>query len=228
MELQNPGVTFINSNFFVIFTINITSLKRNARENPHLHVSLRRRNLRVCRPSSHTALLSLGWRRSSERPSRMYRNGIPWPILVISRHQPHPLYYAHAAIYPSKDGMLPIQKWGRFQRNEELTPVRVWACIGHANDSGASVLQVARDFVGKLASVDALSAPAGAGRIASLDHEVANYPVEDCAVVVARFGQCCHVVASSGCVAVVELNNEGADTCIELNVGVGLVAGGRG
>lgn len=179
------------------------------------------------RPTTTIPLLSLrrGW--PSEWPGRMYRNRTSGPILIVSRHQPHPLHHAHAAVYSSKDRMLPIEERGRLESYEELTAVRVGTCVCHTNNSGASVLQVAGNFVGKLPAVDALPPATCAGRVTPLDHEVSNYPVEDRTVVVARIGQRCHVVARSGSVAVVKLDNEGADARVELYVGVGLVVGGR-
>jgi hypothetical protein len=47
---------------------------------------------------------------------------------------------------------------GRFGRAEkELRPVGVWACIGHAKNTGASVLEL-EIFILKLVAIDRLSA----------------------------------------------------------------------
>lgn len=60
------------------------------------------------------------------------------------------------------------------------------------------MLQLSVDLVLKLLAVDRTPASAGAGRIASLDHEVRNYAVDDDIVVVASLGKRRKVLACLG------------------------------
>lgn len=85
--------------------------------------------------------------------------------------------------------MFSIQPRRRRQRNKELTPIRVRPAIRHTQDSGAGVFEGGRDFVFEVGAVDGAAAAAGAGRIASLDHEGGDYTVDGGVVVVAAVGE---------------------------------------
>ena len=72
-----------------------------------------------------------------------------------------------------------VEVRGGSQRDEELGPVGVGSRVGHREHAGARVVEgAALDLVGELAAENRLAAPAGARRVASLDHEVADDSVE--------------------------------------------------
>jgi hypothetical protein len=69
-------------------------------------------------------------------------------------------------VYPSKDRMFPVQEPQWFQGDKELTAIRIRPCIGHTHDTSASVFEIFGDFIVKFATIYALSAPPGPGRVA--------------------------------------------------------------
>lgn len=73
--------------------------------------------------------------------------------------------------------------------DEELAAVGVFAFVGHADDAAAGVRQRPVQFVGEGAAPDAGPAFARAGRVAPLQHEVADVAVEYHVPVVALLGQ---------------------------------------
>lgn len=78
----------------------------------------------------------------------------------------------------SEHNVLSIQPRSRCGAQEELRSVRVWAGIGHGQDSWASVLQN-KVLILKLAPVDGLpTRTVSSGEISSLAHEVWNHTVE--------------------------------------------------
>ena len=89
------------------------------------------------------------------------------------------------APYPSEYRMLSIEVRAWRERDEKLAPVCIRASVRHGKYSSTRVPQLGVDLIVKLAAVHRGTAPARSARIASLDHEAGNYPVEDCAVVVA-------------------------------------------
>lgn len=91
--------------------------------------------------------------------------------------------------------MLAVQPLGRRQRDEKLRPIRIGPRVGHRQDAGTAVLQIRMDFVGKLAAIDGGAAAPGAGRIAALDHEIADDAMEDGVVVVATSNQLGEIAA---------------------------------
>jgi len=88
------------------------------------------------------------------------------------------LDYIHALDNLSKDDMFTIQPGGLGGANEELGSVGVGSSIGHAEDSGSSVLQL-EVLVLELVTVDAL-APSSVvvGEVTALAHEVGDHAVE--------------------------------------------------
>lgn len=79
------------------------------------------------------------------------------------------------------------------QTNKELTAIRSRTAIRHGQNTLAGMFERRMEFILEFSSVDTLSAHTGAGRIASLDHEAWDYTVEDDAVVLSCFGECCEV-----------------------------------
>lgn len=152
----------------------------------HLHIlgqgrrmlSSRGRYLCMCRPCPQGGnILPLrSWRRRSpKRPRLMNRDRAAGSIFVVGRDHPHPLYNSHAAVNASKYGVLSIQEWSGLQCDEELAAIRVRARVCHRYDSGSGVLQIPCYFIGKFASIDALSAAACTRGIASLYNKL-PYP----------------------------------------------------
>ena len=85
-------------------------------------------------------------------------------------------------------------------RDKELAAVGARSGIGHGKRAG-SVGQVLFAFISK---VIARTTAAGACGIASLDHEVGNYPMEDNAIVEAIFGKENKIIHRFGCVGCIE------------------------
>ena len=160
-------------------------------------------------------------RRSPERPRPVDDDGLLGPIVPVGWDQPHPLHDSHTGINPAEDGVLPVQERGRGQRDEELRAVRVWARVRHGYYPRPSVLQVAGDLICELSPERRFTPPPRPCGIPTLHHEVPHDAMEGGAVVVPRGGQRGHVVAGARRVAVVELDDEGADGGVELDVRVG-------
>ena len=72
------------------------------------------------------------------------------------------------------------------------------------------MLQLGRDLVRELVSVDAGAAAPGAGRVAGLEHEGRDDAVDEHVVVVGARGEGAEVAAGEGCVGGVELKGYGA------------------
>jgi hypothetical protein len=137
-------------------------------------------------------------------------NGIHGSIICVGRHQSHALDNCHTGIDTTKDGVMSIQKWGRFQRDKELTPIGIGRIgIGHAAHTGPGVLEMRTDLVFKHAAVvDGNSTSAGPGGITALDHKVPNHSVEYGVIVISRMCQCGNVVTGPGGVFVVQFHNK--------------------
>ena len=130
-------------------------------------------------------------------------------IIRISCDHSHTLDHSHARVDATKYGVLVVKGRKGLERDVELAGVGVrLAGVGHGNDAGSRVLQVPSDLVFELAAVDAFAPAARPGGVATLDHEVADDPVENRAVVVAGVGQGSQVVARARGVLVVQLNHE--------------------
>ena len=68
--------------------------------------------------------------------------------------------------------------WRRPQTNKKLTPIRPWSTIRHTQYPLPRMPQLRMEFIFKLPtipSIDTLSSCSGAGGVAALDHEVADY-----------------------------------------------------
>src|SRR3982751_6882215 len=81
----------------------------------------------------------------------------------------------------AEDGVLAVEPAGRPDRDEELRPVGTGAGVRHREQVGPGELEVRVDLVTELVP---RAAPSGTGGVAALDHEAADHPVEDGAVVV--------------------------------------------
>lgn len=91
-----------------------------------------------------------------------------------------------AAGYFTKDCVLAVKVWLRRVRDEELTAIGIRSCVGHRKYTGIVSQRVAFDFIFELVTG---TAPARACGVASLNHEVADYPVKGYAVIEAFFGK---------------------------------------
>lgn len=85
-----------------------------------------------------------------------------------------------------KHGILPIQMRRLVQRDEELTPVRAWSLVRHANDAACVVSQGRADLVLEGLGPDGGAAFGLGGGRAGLDHEGGYEAVEGGGVVVSR------------------------------------------
>src|SRR3954471_20154611 len=81
----------------------------------------------------------------------------------------------------AEHAMTIVEVRGGTERNEELAAVGVGAAVSHRQDAGLAVALRRMKFV---LEGEARAAGALAQRIASLDHEAVDHPVEDGAVVV--------------------------------------------
>lgn len=132
------------------------------------------------------------------------------PILTPSLDQPQPLDGVHTTLDPPENSVFTIEPGRGCQRYEELGAVGIWTRVGHAENTGAGVLERRVNLVGELFAVDGSAAAAGAGRVSALNHEVGDDAVEDGAVVVAAADEGGEVVAGLGGVRCVEFEGEGA------------------
>jgi len=86
-----------------------------------------------------------------------------------------------------KDNMLAIQPRSLGRADKELRTVGVWSSIGHAEDAGASVLEL-EVFVLELVAIDGLAASSVVvGEVSALAHEVGDHAVEGGAPVAKAF-----------------------------------------
>lgn len=63
------------------------------------------------------------------------------PIVAVRLDEAHPLDKVHATLDSAKNRVFPVQPGSRRQSDEELAAVGVFAAVGHAQDSRASVLE---------------------------------------------------------------------------------------
>src|SRR6266536_390683 len=80
----------------------------------------------------------------------------------------------------TEDGVLAVEPARLADRDEELRPVGTGTGVRHGQQVWPVELQVGVDLVLELVSG---TAPTRTGRVAALDHEAADHPVEDGAVV---------------------------------------------
>ena len=102
----------------------------------------------------------------------------PGPVAVLAIASTTPLGVRVDDL--AEDGVLAVQVRGLAYRDEELRAVGSRARVGHRQQVGLVELQLGVELVGELV---ARAAAAGAGGVAALDHEAADDPVEDHAVV---------------------------------------------
>lgn len=143
-----------------------------------------------------------------------YSHRLQRTIVLVAIDQTQSLHHLHAIVHAPKDRMLAIQPLRGRQRYEELRSVRVRARVGHRQNAGAAVLQIRMDLVGELLTVDTGAAATGAGRIAALDHEVADDAMEDGVVVVAATRQLGEIAARVGRMLPVQLDGDFAQAVI--------------
>ena len=91
--------------------------------------------------------------------------------------------------------MFPIQPRRGRQRDEELTAIGIRSRIRHAQHARTRVFEIGVDLVGEFVAEDGAAAPAGAGGVAGLDHEVRDDAVDEDVVVVAPGGEGGEVLA---------------------------------
>jgi len=95
----------------------------------------------------------------------------------------------------TEDRVLTIQMWGGEVGNEELAAVGARSCVGHRENAWLGVLERAVEFIRKFV---AWATGASAGRIAALDHEICDYPVEGDVVVITALGEIEEIGTSDG------------------------------
>lgn len=105
-------------------------------------------------------------------------------VLRVGLHQAHSLDDLKAAFDSSKDRVLPVKPGSRCQCDEELTSIRIRSAVCHAQNAGTGVLQPRMNLIFELFTKDRCAASASSGRIAALDHEVWDDPMEHDTVVV--------------------------------------------
>lgn len=110
------------------------------------------------------------------------------------------MHNIHAPNHASKNRMFIIQPRRLFRSNKKLTPVRILPRISHTNRIRLIMSQQRRKLVFKLATPDTFAACAVAQGVAGLDHEFADYAVEDYVVVVRGPGVRDEVFDGFGCV----------------------------
>lgn len=104
--------------------------------------------------------------------------------------------------------MLPIQPRRRRKGNEELASIRVGPAVRHAQHTCASMFQGSLDLVFEFLAVYRAASAPGAGRVASLNHEVGNNAMEDDIVVVTPLSESRKVLTGFGGVVIVELDHD--------------------
>src|SRR5262249_40472696 len=87
----------------------------------------------------------------------------------------------------TEDGVLPVEPARLADRDEELRPARTGSRVGTGQQVRPAELEVRVDLVLELVP---RAAPSGTRRVAALDHEAADHPVEDGAVVVGAAAAC--------------------------------------
>lgn len=118
------------------------------------------------------------------------------PIRLPRLDPANPLHNLHAINNMSKNRMRAVQMPRGRQRDEKLAAIGIRPRVGHAQDTRGGVREAGHDFVGEAAAgVDAGAAAAGAGRVAGLQHEVADDAVDGHGGVVACCGEGGEVVA---------------------------------
>ena len=99
--------------------------------------------------------------------------------------QPHPFDNIEALLVvdATKNDMLIVQPRSLHRGDEELSSVGVWTGVGHREKSRRCVLDQ-EVLVLKRRSIDGLSArPVEPLKVAALQHELGDDPVEDCVLV---------------------------------------------
>ena len=114
------------------------------------------------------------------------------PLSLADRHFCHRITLSNCiddilpAGYFAKDCMLAVKVWLRRVRDEELTAIGIRSCVGHRNYTGIVSQRVAFDFIFELVTWATSTCACG---VASLNHEVVDYPVKGYAVIEAFFGK---------------------------------------
>jgi len=107
-----------------------------------------------------------------------------WAIIPIGCNKAHTLNYTHPRINSPKNCMLSVQKWSWFQCDEKLTSICIWTGICHWHNTSPNVFQVSRYFIFEFSSIDALSASTCSRGITTLNHEIFDNSMKNCAIVV--------------------------------------------
>mmetsp|Transcript_4898 Transcript_4898/g.12065 ORF Transcript_4898/g.12065 Transcript_4898/m.12065 type:complete len:361 (-) Transcript_4898:789-1871(-) len=120
---------------------------------------------------------------------------------LVRRRALHPLHQVEDVEPPDdapEDRVLVVQVRTRLERDEELRAVGVEPRVGHAEQAAPFEAETGVEFVIEFAAPAALSAFAGAGRVAALDHEVLDHPMEAHPVVVPLVAEGEEVLSSHG------------------------------
>src|SRR5579872_7620726 len=112
-------------------------------------------------------------------------NNLDWTkrsiILRISRHPGDLLYQLHCSLVAlSEDRIAAVQMWHRHFSNKELRPIRVRSGIRIRQSPRAIEGQIGRNFIFEF--ISRIAGPI-ANWISSLNHEVRNHAMENCAVI---------------------------------------------
>ena len=105
------------------------------------------------------------------------------PVAGAGLRLPNPVDNVHAFDYLPEDRVLPVEEIVVGKVDEELGAARVGPGICHGDRTAVVPVAGGELVLDRVTG----SAPAGAGGIAALDHEAADDPVEDGAVIIPFF-----------------------------------------
>jgi hypothetical protein len=142
---------------------------------------------------------------------------LDWAILLVCLDHAQLLDDLHTIFHPSKDSVLAVQPRCRREGYEELRAVRIGTGVGHAENTGAAVLELRRNLVFEFLAVDRFAASSRARRITALYHEVGYNAVEYEVVEVVALGERREVLACLRRMVVVEFDDDGALIILVLN-----------
>lgn len=100
-------------------------------------------------------------------------------IIRIRCHIPNLLDHIQTINHLTKDGVLAIQMGSSSKRDKELATICSWTTVGHRHDTRTCVKERIVELILELASPDGFTTATSASRVAALEHETRDDPVED-------------------------------------------------
>lgn len=125
-----------------------------------------------------------------------YLDIVNWSVLAAGLHHANAVQDSDSLTHSAKNSVFPIEPLCWSQSKKKLTPISVWTCISHGQDTSASKFKLRMQFIFKMLAKYTSTPSTCSCWVSALHHEVLNDSVKFGIIIVASSRQFSEVLAS--------------------------------